>query len=396
MKGDPFVARHLAEIAGLLLGWRLVLLLFAALATQLGPGAPPPQDLTDLLARLFVRWDAGWYLAIARDGYEAGAGGQANVAFYPLLPGLIRVVRLVVPSWWVAGAIVVHGALFGALVYLHALVRLDYDRSTALRAAAFLLLGPTAVFLGAVYTESLLLLTVVASVYHARRGQWWIAGLWGAAAGLTKMIGAVVLVPLLWEYWHARRRRRAGHDQARRHPLQVLPALALAPLAALAFLVYLQLRFGSYRIYFAAQEGWYRGLFFRPFFPDGWRFLIAFLRGEGGSVVNYYYPQASTLPSPGAFMAIDLAFLVVFFVIGLVLCLRVRGSYGLFVLVVLATAAFSGSPQSLNRFVLILFPIPIGLALVSRRPVLGFGLLTLCGTLLAFFTFLFVNGLWAG
>ena len=386
----------MAELAGLLLGWRLVLLLFAALATRLGPSAaPPPEDLTELLTRLLVRWDAGWYLAIARDGYEVGGGGQANVAFYPLLPGLIRIVRLVVPSWWGAGAIVVHAALFGALVYLHALVRLDYDRPTALRAVGFLLLGPTAVFLGAVYAESLLLLTVVASVYHARRGQWWIAGLWGAAAGLTKMIGAVVLVPLLWEYWWADR-RHDSHDQARRRPLRVVPALALAPLAAIAFLVYLQVRFGSYKVYFAAQESWYRGLFFRPFFPDGWHFLIAFLRGEGGRVINYYYPQASTVPSPGAFMAIDLAFLVVFLVTGLALCLRVRGSYGLFVLAVLAIAAFSGSPQSLNRFVLMLFPIPIGLALVGRRPVLGFGLLTLCGTLLAYFTFLFVNGLWAG
>ncbi len=75
------------------------------------------------------------------------------------------------------------GALFGAILYLHALVRLDHDRPTATRAVAFLLLCPTAVFLTAVYTESLLLLTMIAAVYHARRGQWWAAGLLGRRRG---------------------------------------------------------------------------------------------------------------------------------------------------------------------------------------------------------------------
>lgn len=381
----PPSALRLPSLLVLLAGWRLALLAFAAVAAQLGRGVTPPDGLLDLLDRTLVRWDGGWYLAIARDGYTLGdAGGQANVAFYPLLPALIRAAHWLLPSWRLAGALVVHAALAGAVAYLYALARLDHDHPTALRAAAFLLLCPTAVFLTAVYTESLLLLTMIASVYHARRGQWWRAGLWGAAAGLTKMVGGLVLLPVLWEYWRGDRGRRA------------LPALALIPAGALAFLAYLQLRFGSYQVYFAAQAGWNRGSFFRPFLPDGWRFLIAFLRGEGTSTINYYYPQVNTFPSTGAFMVLDLVFLLVYAAIGIVLWARVRGSYGLFILAVLGLAAFSGSPQSLNRFALILFPAPIALALAARRPVVGFGLVTLCGVLLAFFTFLYVNGFWAG
>ena len=385
------------ELAGLLAGWRLALLLFAALAVQLDPKGAPVAGAAGFLARILNQWDAGWYLAIARDGYSIAAEGQSNVAFYPLLPLLIRAVHLVVPSWHGAGAIAVHGALFGALVYLHRLARLDYDRATATRAAIALLLCPTAIFLGVVYTEPLLLLTMIASVYHARRGQWWIAGLWGAAAGLTKMVGAVVVVPLLWEYWRSGVwRREPGRGIAWRRVARTLPATALPPLGALAFLAWLGLRFGSYRVYFAAQEGWYRGSFFRPFFPDGWNFLTASLRHEGDSVVNYFYPQGNTFPSTGTFMILDLLFLFVFAAIGVALCLRVRGSYGLFVLAVLGLAAFSGSPQSINRFAVILFPAFIGFALAARRPVVGFGLLTLGGLLLAFHTFLFVNGFWAG
>ena len=394
---STFRTPHLIEIVALLLGWRLILLLVAAVAAQLGREVTPPEGLVDLVERTLARWDAGWYLSIAEGGYSAGEAFQvSNVAFYPLLPALIRLARVVVPTTRGAGALVVHAALLGALVYLHALVRLDYDRGTAGRAVAFVLFFPTALFLGAIYTESLLLLTIIAAVYHARRGQWWLAGCWGAAAALSKMIGALVLVPLVWEWgltWW--RGRRPGLEELR-VALRGLPALALPILGALAYPAYLHLRFGSFGVYLQAQQGFYRRSFFRPFFPDGLHFLGAFLRGEENSVVNYFYPQGATFPSPGAFMTIDLLFLLVTFLIGLALCLKVRASYGLFTLGVLGVTAFSGSPQSSNRYVLIAFPLFIAFALAGRRPVANFAFLTLGGTLLVFFTFLFVNGFWAG
>ncbi|MGN6755785.1 MAG: mannosyltransferase family protein [Thermomicrobiales bacterium] len=389
-----FVLRTSPGVLALLLGWRLLTLLFAAVAARLGGLLPAPASFGELLLRTLDHWDAGWYVAIARDGYTVGGNGQqANVAFYPLLPALIHLAHFVAPSWRLAGALVVHAALLGAVLYLHALVRLDYDQPTALRAVGLLLIFPTAVFLTAIYTESLLLLTMTAAVYHARRGQWWAAGLWGLAAGLTKMVGGAVFVPLLWEYW----RGRSWRGVSRRRLAGQLAALALVPLGALAFLAYLQLRFGSYRVYFAAQTGWYRGSWFQPFFPDGWRFLTAFLHGRGSQVVNYFYPQGNvTLPSQGAFELIDLLFLLVGVVVGVLLYLRVRASYGLFVLTVLGIAAWSGSTQSINRFALILFPLPIAFALAARRPLLGFALLTLSGFLFIFFSYLFVNGYWAG
>ncbi len=387
---------HYAEPIWFVFLWRAVLVLFTALVASFHYDAPPPTSLIALLDRTLVQWDSGFYLTIARDGYASDPG---TVAFYPLLPLLIRAAHWVIPSWRAAGALVVHVALAAALVYLHALARLDYDRDTARRAIVFALLFPTAIFFGAIYTESLLLLTITASLYHARRGQWWVASLWGVLAGLTKMIGGVVLVALLWEYWRAAmwRRTAEGSSPDWRRLARTLPALALVPLGALAHLIGLHLAFGSYRIYFDTQGGFGRGSFFRPFIPDGWHFLAAWLRGEGDAVVNYFYPQRGyTQPSTHAFMAIDLAFLVVFAIVGIVLCLRVRGSYGLLVFAVLGMAAFSGSPQAINRYTAILSPAFIGFALAARRPVSGFGLFALSSTLFAFFTFLFVGDYWAG
>jgi hypothetical protein len=378
----------------LLLGWRVITLLVAVVASQLS-GAQPPAGLGEVLVRSLDHWDAGWYLAIARGGYSVDLvePGQANVAFYPLLPLLIRLVHIVVPSWRLAGALVVHAALAGAVLYLDALVRLDHDRPTARRAVVALLLYPTAIFLTAIYTESLLLLALLGATYHARRGQWWAAGLWGALAGLTKMVGVIALVPIAWEYWRATPWRGASWPRR----LGQLAPLMLVPLGAVAYLGYLWAEFGTYQVYFATQEVWFRQGFFQPLLTDGWGFLSAFLHGQGDTVVNYFYPAGNiTLPSAGAFMLLDLLFLLVAFLLGLVITFRLRASYGLLVLAGVFLTAYSGSPQSFNRYTLILFPIPIAFAVAARRPVLGFCLFTFSGLLALYHAYLFVNGFWAG
>lgn len=386
--------QRLLEILALLVGWRAIMLLVALVAAQFGEN--PPTTLGDLLRLTLDQWDAGWYMAIARDGYSAqidGGTGQGNIAFYPLLPLLIRLAHMIIPSWRLAGALVVHLALAGALSYLCALVSLDYDWPTARRAAIALLIFPTAIFLTAIYTESLLLLALTAALYHARRGQWWAAGLWGAAAGLTKTMGAIVLIALLWEYWRAQAWRGIGWKRLTGH----LAALALIPLGAVAFLGYLQLRFGDYKIYFSVQKNWYRGSWFRPFFPDGWAFLGTFFDGTSEQVVNYFYPQgAVTLPTTTTFMVIDLLFLLIGLLFGVAILWKVRVSYGLLTILGLLMIAYSGSPQSFNRYTLVLFPLPIALALAARRPIIGFTLFLTSALLLTWHTYLFINGFWAG
>ena len=49
-------------------------------------------SLGDLLVAPAARWDAGWYLLIAHQGYEPGLGAAtaARGAFFPLYPLLVR------------------------------------------------------------------------------------------------------------------------------------------------------------------------------------------------------------------------------------------------------------------------------------------------------------------
>lgn len=155
-------------------------------------------DLLDLPAR----WDTGWYLSIATEGYRfdpnARASLQQNIAFFPAYPMAVRYLSAVFghqPLW--TGVAISLVAFFLALGYFLRLAR-DELRDDAAAATAVMLLAayPFAVFFSAAYTEALFLLTLVAAVYHFRHGQLWRAAAWGFACGLTRPNGAFLSIAL--------------------------------------------------------------------------------------------------------------------------------------------------------------------------------------------------------
>ena len=79
---------------------------------------------------------------------------------------------------------------------LYRLVRQDESPDVALRSAWFLLIFPTAYFLHIGYTEALFMALVVGSFLAARTDRWWLAGLLGGLAALTRINGLVLLLAL--------------------------------------------------------------------------------------------------------------------------------------------------------------------------------------------------------
>src|SRR5437588_4000489 len=83
----------------------------------------------------FVRYDAGWYLGIARNGYAYVAGGRSNLAYFPLYPLLMRYVgRLFGRSaadFYLGGLIVSWVAFALAAAAIDAIARLDLPRRRA-------------------------------------------------------------------------------------------------------------------------------------------------------------------------------------------------------------------------------------------------------------------------
>ncbi len=193
-----------------LIGTRLAIFLIGYLAVLVigyPPGAPPVEFRNDAgeLFNLPLRWDAGWYLRIARFGYDysggIGTAGQQTIVFFPALPMAMRIVAVLLGgkagSYVLAGTFVSLTAFFCALMYVYLIARLKFGDEES-RAALWLLAAfPFAYFYGAIYTESLFLLGAAGAFFHAHHRQYVRAGAWGLLVGLTKPNGFLLSVPLL-------------------------------------------------------------------------------------------------------------------------------------------------------------------------------------------------------
>jgi hypothetical protein len=148
------------------------------------------------------RWDTGWYLGLANQGYvyvpDAPANHQQNIAFFPAYPMAIRYLSVFFGRHvlW-TGVVISFVSFYLALTYFLRLSRdLLKDEEQAVTAVMLLASYPFAVFFSAVYTESLFLLTLMGAVYHFHKKQLWRAALWGFVCGLTRPNGSLLSIVL--------------------------------------------------------------------------------------------------------------------------------------------------------------------------------------------------------
>ena len=183
------------------LGSRVVVLL-AALAgiavfgysDRFSAGINPYSGAAKALFSPVAVWDAGQYLGIALQGYDAE---PSRMVFFPLYPLLIHLVGTAIGSVYLAAFLISCTAFFVALYVLYRLTELELDRASARRTVVLMAFCPMAFFFSAIYTESLFLALSLGSVYSARLGRWPAAGGFGALAACTRNTGVLLLVPLL-------------------------------------------------------------------------------------------------------------------------------------------------------------------------------------------------------
>lgn len=157
---------------------------------------------------VWERFDTLWYVQISRHGYE----GPIASVFYPLYPILIRAASFITRSDLMAALLVSTAASFLLFWGALRLFELDTTPSTALRGLLLWALWPAAFAFFAGYPESVLCALIVWAIYFARSGRWLTAGTLGLLAGLTKALGCLTALPLLWLAWQ--RRSRVGAASA--------------------------------------------------------------------------------------------------------------------------------------------------------------------------------------
>lgn len=341
-------------------------------------GGWPGGGLLDILFSPLIKWDAIHYLAIAYDGYSVNhvgvPGPEGRSAFFPLYSGIVRVFSGFGSSpalVLIVAYLVSLACFFAALVLLNRLIAIEVGERYAKPALMLLAFFPAAFFFGIPYTESLFLLLAVASFLAARQGRWAVAGIFLALASATRVPGLLLVVPVALLYLYGPRADRSpDHERGGWWPrYRIRPEAAwllLAPVGIVAYSLYLQHALGDATIWEQVQSTQFGRETVDPF-TGAWQALHA--AGVSlGRVLDGSYDQLPIYDhlNIGELLVVGLA------IAGGIGALRVLpvayGSWVLLSLVPLFTSQSQSNPLfSSMRFVAVLFPIFIWLAMVCER-----------------------------
>jgi len=186
---------------------RVVSVVVAFLAFYLRPatrGIVAITSLTNFFLSPWYAWDVQYYVEIVRNGYQPGA---ATPNFHPLYPWIATLVAVIIREPLLSLLLVSSAAGLLLTVLFYCLARLDVDEQQAWQATALLLVWPVSVALFVPYTEALFLLLSVYCLFAARHRKFWLAGLAGGLASLTRQQGLFLMLPLAWEIWESSERR---------------------------------------------------------------------------------------------------------------------------------------------------------------------------------------------
>jgi len=319
-----------------------------------------------------IRWDTGWYLGIALNGYDydpnARATAQQNVAFFPAYPMVVRAGtawlggRIPRPDdpiagnrveWQyamhrralAAGLLISIGAFGWGLVYLYRHVRrLGGDETAATSAVVLACAWPCSLFYSAVYTEGLFFLGVLGAWYHLRERQWVAAFAWGVVTGLTRPNGFLLAAPLALLAVADWRPIWRNEDGRRRSALLGLLAAAGPVVGVLIFSAYLDSLTGHPFAWMEAHQAWGR---------------------TATDVAGLFTERADIIAKQGFYVysigqpieLINATFVIASLLLAVPITRRFGLAYGVLILVMIAPPLFRGGFLSLGRLTSTLFPL---------------------------------------
>lgn len=318
----------------------------------------------------WVFWDGWVYTNTATNGLTVANGVNVPqifgfLPFYPFMQHLFGLV-LFGKDYILSGFVLSNACLLLAVYVLYKIARFDFDQETSERAIKYFFLLPAAFLFSVVLSESLFMLVSLASVYFARRGNAWASSLLLAICCLTRPVGFLVIIPVLYSYYVAK-----GRSIKQLITWNTLSFFTIPTLAVVGYFSYLYYLTGDFFKYIHTQ-----GHFFDHRLVEPFSYLINLLFNNNLSIlVNVIY---------------------------LFLCLlllaagikRMNASYLIYTLCCLLFAPLTHGPLGYFRYSIICFPFILLLAHLSKNKdvdmFLSFGLVVLQAFLLIFW----VNGFW--
>ncbi len=341
-----------------------------------------PVNMISLLTS-WNHWDAANYVRVAQFGYQK----VYDLAFFPLFPALIWTIGHLLGNWsyLLVGTVISNLALLGALFVIYQLAVESLGEQVAHRTLLYLCIFPTAFFFFAAYNESLFLLLTASSFLAMRRQRWWLAGILGMLAALTRSAGLFLVIPYLWELWVW----QGSIIGTRQKILLRLLPIVLIPLGTALYCLYCWNVWGDPIAFITVQSHWARQL--------SWPWL--------GILVSLY--ELFWVQPFGSFnevhIVLDLSATIGFIVLAVLgwRKLRLRFSYNLWLGMLIFYGLISpalvrhDAVQSNQRFVLEMFPAFFVLAALGvKHPRLHEALMLIFPVLLATLSVLFVTNRW--
>jgi hypothetical protein len=321
---------------------------------------------------MWLRWDAVHYIQIARDGYGTDPESRFLIVWPPLYSWLVRAFDVFVGDIHRAGLLVSFVSFAGASALLYRLVALDFPERVAMRTVLYTAIFPTAYFLHAAYSEALFLLLVLGSFYAARRERWALAGVLGGLATFTRITGFGLIPALAVEYLIQKRFR----------PTEIRPNVLYIGLVPLGFAVYMLVNY--------VVKG--DPLAFLEIAQDR---HFKYLAPPWVGIERVWATAMGAQPrGQWIIVVFEIGLGLAALVVAVVAAFRLRLSYGVFVVLAWANFGFNSWWISTARYLIVLFPAFIVLALWGERRIVH---ASICFAFLTTYTILmlvYVQGPW--
>jgi Gpi18-like mannosyltransferase len=361
--------------------WRVALFVFLLIASKTFPlqlnflGGEKANYLANPWLWSWLNFDGVHYLAIAEVGYQS-----LTYFYFPVFPFVTRFFGNLIGggqiNYAIFGLIVSNVSFFIALLGLWKLIVKEFDSKVAKLTILLMLFSPTSFYFGSYYTESLFLALTVWSFYFLRHGKSVYGGVLGAISTAVRIIGVALAPAFFIEFL-----------QDKRKNFLTLVNIVLIPTGIGVYIYYLYTKTGdpfnflSTVSIFGAQRSssfiFLPQVFYRYFFK-----IIP-------SVSYSYFPNVFTT-------YLELFAGILFLGLSILSFWKLKAGYATYLSLGYLIPTLSGSFSSLPRYVLVLFPAFILMAMYIKSwpkvwKVLLFGVLFI-GLGLA--TSLFARGYW--
>lgn len=401
-----FTRQELIFITLFFIAWRTVLFGIGAVADTFLPYSPsfPYADVT-LVEFPLPRWVFSWanfdgvhYVRIGQTGYVGTGSVQA---FFPLMPyGILHTAHQIFGDSFnvlLFGVIVTN--LFAYLLVLawFGFVKEIHNAKIAWLALLSLFLFPTAVFLGALYTESLFLFLVITAFWMAHKKWWILAGIVTGLVTATRIVGVFLIPALLIEVIL----QNLKHQQLRyylKKPQQLVQESLQIVWKNWQSVLCILLSFIGVGVYMLFLNGEFHDPFYFAHVQTSF--------GSGREETFVLYPQVvwrsiKILLTSRPFDLRYFTYIQEFVagVIGLVLILwsakYVRWSYVFFSLAAFLLPTTTGTFSSMPRYLIVCFSIFLLFAkLLEKKPRAMLLCLGLSSVVLIVNTIMFIQGYW--